>query len=389
MINADLARSCAIVGIGETAIGKLPDRTTNDLAFEAIRAAVSNAGLRLQDVDGLIAAQPSRMPQRSFALNLTRGLGLDPRYVADVTIGGASAVASVGQAAVAIRAKLCRTVVCVYSGKQATGADEPRSGHLSDALEDFEEPWGLHGAIPHHAAVAARHMFEFGTTSEQLAAVAVACRKHASLNPRAAMRKPLTVEDVVSSRWIVEPLHLLDCCLVSDGAGAVVVTSVDLARGTPKVPVLVEGFGVGFAPGPLEMPSLTTLASRTAAQAAYTMSGLEPKDVDFAELYDSFTIIPLVTLEDYGFCAKGEGGEFVRHGRIEIGGALPINTHGGLLSHGHAEGMHHLTEAVKQLRGNEVEPERQVSGAQVGIVSGNGATLSAHATLLLSRDTSQ
>jgi len=218
-----------------------------------------------------------------------------------------------------------------------------------------------------------------------MAAVAVAMRRHASLNDSATMRMPITIADVLASRWIVKPFHLLDCCLVSDGGGAIVVTSSARARDLPRPPVYISGFGEGHTLGPLESPMLTTLGGRQASQSAYEMAGVGPKDIDFAELYDCFTAIAIVTLEDYGFCAKGEGGPWVENGRIEIGGELPVNTHGGLLSHGHVEGMLHITEAVKQLRGNSVEPARQVANANRGIVSGHGANLSAHATLILSR----
>lgn len=292
--------------------------------------------------------------------------------------------AAVITAILAVHARLATTVLCVHAQKQSSGAAECRR-RLLDGLEEYEEPFGMVSAVSQHAAVAARHMHEFGTTSEQLAAVAVAARKHATLNPAAMMRTPITIEDVLASRFVTKPLHLLDCCLVSDGAGAVVVTGSERASGLRKQPVYVAGFGFGYGHGPLEAPTLTTLGGTQASAAAYAMSGLGPDDVDFAELYDCFTIITLVTLEDYGFCAKGEGGAFVSDGRIELGGALPVNTHGGLLSQGHVEGMLHVTEAVKQLRG-EVEVARQVPDARVGIVSGHGATLSAHATLLLTKE---
>jgi acetyl-CoA acetyltransferase len=376
----------AIAGVGETAVGVLPDRTTTGLALDAMRAAILDAGLTVDEVDGIVCDQPANAPQRSYALALARTLGVHPHYATDLALGGASPAASVIHAILAIGAGLAHTVVCVHTQKQATGRAEARRGRLFDGLEDYEEPFGLTSAVSQHATVAARHMHEFGTTSEQLAAVAVAFRKHAALNPAATMRTPITIADVLSSRWITKPLHLLDCCLVSDGAGAVVVTASERAQTLRKPPVFVAGFGLGYTAGPLENPTLTTLGGAESSATAYRMSGLRPSDVDFAELYDCFTIIPLVTLEDYGFCAKGEGGAFVSAGRIELDGELPVNTHGGLLSHGHVEGMQHLTEAVKQLRGGEVEPERQVARARVGIVSGHGAMLSAHATLILTKE---
>lgn len=376
----------AIVGIGETAVGALPEQSTMTLALAAMRGAILDAGLRAGEVDGVITDQPGNAPQRSYALTLARNCGVMPRYATDLAMGGASPAASVAHAVLAIAAGMCDTVVCVHAQKQATGRSEAHRGQLFDGFEDYEEPFGNVSAPAHHGIVAARHMHEYGTTSEQLAAVAVACRKHAVHNANATMRTPITIEDVLASRWVVKPLHLLDCCLVSDGAGAVVVTSSERARDLRKPPVYIAGYGLGYTAGPLESPSLTTLGGAAASRAAYAMSGLVPQDVDFAELYDCFTIIALVTLEDYGFCAKGEGGAFVSDGRIEVGGALPVNTHGGLLSQGHVEGMLHITEAVKQLRGGEVEPERQVANARCGIVSGHGATLSAHSTLLLTSE---
>lgn len=378
--------ACAIVGVGETAVGKLPEMTTLGVQLEAIRRALKDAGLGPKDIDGLLAIQPSNDPQRSYALTVAQAAGIHPSYATDLAVGGATPVAMVAHAVMAIMTGLCSTVVCVLGHKQATGRLEPRHGHLRDGNEDFEEPFGLLGAPAVHAAVAARHMHEFGTKNEQFAAVAVAIRRHASLNANATMRKPITIKDVLESRWVVKPFHLLDCCLVSDGAGAVVVTSVDRARDFPKPSVYIWGFGEGHIAGPLQSSSLTTLGGKQAAEMAYRMAAVGPKDMDFAQIYDCFTAIVIVTLEDYGFCAKGEGGPWVENGRIEIGGDLPVNTHGGLLSQGHIEGMLHITEAVKQLRGHSVEPERQVNDAKLGIVSGHGASLSAHATLILGRD---
>ncbi len=376
----------AIVGIGETAVGKLPELTTLALALQAVHRALGDAGLGPTDVDGVLADQPENNPQRAWALALARAAGITPSYATDLAMGGATPAASVAHAMLAIEAGLCHTVVCVHAHKQATGRQEPRRGTLLSGKEDYERPFGLLGAPAQHASAAARHIHEFGTTSAQLAAIAVACRKHASLNPAATMRTPITVDDVLASRWIVKPFHLLDCCLVSDGAGAVVVTSAERARDLPRRPVYVWGFGTGHRPDVMETPSLTTLGGAQSAPLAYRMAEVRPADVDFAEIYDCFTGIALITLEDYGFCAKGEGGAFVEGGRIELGGELPVNTHGGLLSQGHVEGMLHITEAVKQLRGGAVEPERQVPDARVGIVSGHGATLGAHATLILANE---
>jgi acetyl-CoA acetyltransferase len=382
----DLKSKCAIVGIGETAVGKLPEMTSMAVQLQAIQLAIKDAGLKPADVDGVLAIQPADDPRRSYAISVAQAAGICPAYATDLALGGATPVSMVAHAVMAIAAGLCSTVVCVLGHKQATGRLGPRRGRLRDGLEDFEEPFGVLGAPTIHGAVAARHMHEFGTTHEQFAAVAVAARRHASHNLSATMRDPITIADVLASRWIVKPFHLLDCCLVSDGGGAVVVTSSERGRDLKNRPIYIWGFGEGHTRGPLESDSLTTLGGKHASAVAYRMAGVSPKDIDFAELYDCFTAITIVTLEDYGFCPKGEGGAWVENGRIEIGGELPVNTHGGLLSHAHIEGMMHITEAVKQLRGGSVEPERQVKDAELGIVSGHGANLSAHATLILCRD---
>ena len=330
----------------------------------------------------VIDGQPAVLSNPAAA----QAAGIAPSYATDLGMGGASPAASVAHAAMAIGASLCETVVCVHAQKQATGHAEARHGQVWNGTEEYEEPFGAVGAIPMHAAAAARHMHEYGTTSEQLAAVALACRRHAALNAAAAMRTPIGVADVLASRWVGQPYHLLDCCLSSDGAGAVGGPTPERARSMRKAPRHMPGLGPRHPGSIYEAPTRTTLGGARAASRAFGMAGITTADVDVAELYDCFTAIVVITLEDYGFCAKGEGGAFVEGGRIELGGALPVNTHGGLLSAGHVEGMQHITEAVKQLRGGEVEPERQVRGARVAVVSGHGAALGAHATLLLGRD---
>jgi acetyl-CoA acetyltransferase len=382
-----LAGRYAIVGIGETETGKLPGVTVLTLHLEAIRRALEDSGLPKAQVDGLVTNQPLNDPFRSYASYLAASAGLDVTFATDLGLGGATPVAMAQVAAMAIDAGLCQAVVCVHGRNRATASTQPVRGEVRDGTEDFEEPFGLLGAPAAHAVVAQRHMQEFGTTSEQLGAIAVATRKHASLNPAAAMREPITIADHQASRWIVKPLHLLDCCLVSDGGGAFIVTTAERAADLAKRPVYIAGFGQHHPHNSLmDAATITTGGGRVASEQAYRMAGLTPADVDFAEIYDCFTITVLVTLEDYGFAPKGEGGRWVQGGRIEIGGELPVNTHGGLLSQSHVEGMLHVTEAVKQLRGGEVEPERQVPDARVGIVSGHGGIFATHATLLLANE---
>lgn len=376
----------AIVGIGETETGKLPGVSTLALHLEAIRRALADAGLKNTDVDGLLTNQPMHDPMRSYGVIVAHAAGITPAYTTDLALGGATPVSMAQHAAMAIEAGLAHTVICVHARNQATRKLLPRRGAIRDGWEDFERPYGLNSAIANHAFAASRHMHEYGTTSEQLGALAVAARKHANLNKKAAMHgRPMRIEDHQSSRYTVAPLRLLDCCLNSDGGGAFVVTSAERARDLPRKPVYILGMGTNNPHSNVaEAPTLTTLGGKKASESAYRMAGVGPEDMDFAEIYDCFTITTLITLEDYGFCPKGEGGRWVEGGRTEIGGELPVNTHGGLLSQAHIEGMLHVTEAVKQLRGDEVEPERQVPDARVGIVSGHGGSLSTHATLILS-----
>lgn len=385
---ASIRGRCAIVGIGETETGKRPGVSTLSLHLEAIKLALEDAGLRNTDVDGLLTNQPMHDPMRCYGVVVACAAGITPTYTTDLALGGATPVAMAEHAVMAIEAGLCHTVVCVHARNQATRHTLPRRGEIRDGWEDFEEPYGHLSAVANHAFAASRHMHEYGTTSEQLGAIAVAARKHANLNPRATMYgRPMSLEDHQNSRWVVRPLRLLDCCLNSDGGGAFIVTSAERARALKKPPVYILGMGTHNPHSNLlEAPTLTTLGGQISSQKAYRMAGLGPKDMDFAELYDCFTITTLITLEDYGFCPKGEGGRWVQGGRIELGGELPVNTHGGLLSQAHIEGMLHITEAVKQLRGGEVEPERQVKDARVGIVSGHGGNLATHATLILGNE---
>ncbi|MGH3401965.1 MAG: thiolase family protein [Streptosporangiaceae bacterium] len=380
-----LSGKYAIVGVGETPVGKLHGRSTMSLHLEAIADALADAGLANHQVDGLLTNQPINDPMRSYAVVVANAAGITRSYLTDLANGGATPVSMAQHAAMAIEAGLCETVVCVHARNMATRAELPDHGsEIRDGYEDYDEPYGFFGAVANHAFIATRHMAQYGTTYEHLAAVAVAARKHARLTPNATRKEPMTIEDHLASRWIAEPLRLLDCSLVSDGGGAFVVTSADRAKDLPNKPVYITAMGAYHPQASVaQADELSTLGGARSSARAYRMAGIGPSDVDFAEIYDCFTITTLVTLEDYGFCAKGEGGPFVENGGIELGGRLPVNTHGGLLSHAHVEGMLHITEAVKQLRGT-VEPERQVSHAEIGVVSGHGGVGSMHATLILS-----
>ena len=382
---ANISARYAIVGMGETAVGKRPDASTNSLHLEAIGACLKDAGIGPDQVDGLVTNQPLNDAHRCYAVKIAHMAGITPRFATDIALGGATPCGMVQTAVMAIESGMAHTVVCVHARKRAT--PDPTPGNpIRSGDEHWEQPWGHFSAVANHAFAAQRHMDEYGTRSEDLGHVAVACRKHACLNKNAWMRKPLTIEEHQQSRMIVDPLHLLDCCLESDGGGAILVTSKERARDFPKPPVAILGMGQHHPHSTLlNAPSLTTLGGKRSSEMAYQMAGLTPADMDFAQIYDCFTITLMITLEDYGFCKKGEGKDFVKGGRIEIGGELPVNTHGGLLSQAHIEGMLHITEAVKQLRGGAVEPERQVNNAQAGIVSGHGGSLCNHSTLILGR----
>lgn len=367
----------AIAGIGETAVGRLPHRTGDGLRLEAAARAISDSGLPAAGIDGVIAWQPRSAPRPNYATYLSDRLGLTPAYVNDVSLGGAGAVALVINAVAALKAGLCSAVLCV----SGSGGGGP-AGRLASLSEDFKAPFGADPAPVLYGLAARRHMHQYGTTSRQLGAVAVACRRHASLNPNAQMREPITVEDHQRSRMLADPFRLLDCSLVSDGAGALVITDAKRAADLPHAPVYVLGMGSASAFGEIayaECP--TTTGGKDAAARAFKMAGVRPADIDVLELYDCFTSVVIMTLEDYGFCAKGEGGPFVEGGRIELGGEIPVNTHGGLLSQAHVGGVLHLTEAVTQLRG--AAGDRQVAGAQVAAVSGQCGEQGIHMTVVL------
>lgn len=377
------APQACVAGVGHTALAARLDRPAWALQAEAVRAAVRDAGLAPGDVDGLITeagySQGVIEGITPHFLRLGAMLGLDPRYTATEVLGGASSVAMVQRAALAVEAGLCRACVCVFGD-----APSQARGTWSYGRGD-EAAFGLFGAIGLHALAARRHMAVHGTRAEQLGEVAVTFRRHAGLTPHAQQRTPLTLDGYLGSPFIVEPLRVADCCLVSDAAGAVVVTSAERARDLRPPAVRIVGFGQAHhLTGLAGDDYLTALPARESGRVAFGMAGLGPADVDVAQLYDCFTSVVIVQLEDYGFCAKGEGGAFVEGGRLGLEGALPANTAGGLLAEGFGGGMLHVVEAVRQLRGEA--GTRQVAEARVALVSGHGLGMNTHATLLLARD---
>ncbi|MGK2939161.1 MAG: acetyl-CoA acetyltransferase [Solirubrobacteraceae bacterium] len=374
-----LRAAVAIAGVGEAGIGDAPRGSTPlDLIGEAAAVALADAGLRMTDVDGLFTASAYYgMPN----LNVGEYLGVRPRFSDSTNLGGASFLSHVGHAAAAITAGRCDVALIVYGSTQRSGG-----GRLKSVAEDFpdEQLYAPRYPITQYALAAARHMHEYGTTREQLAEVAVAARAWARLNPAAFARDELTVDDVLGSRMVCDPLTVRDCCLVTDGAGALVVVSAERARALRRPPAFVLGFGEAHWHRNIsQMPDVTVTAATDSGARAFAMAGLRPDDIDVLELYDAFTINPILFLEDLGFCAKGEGGPFVAGGRTAPGGDLPVNTNGGGLSYCHPGmyGIFTLIEATRQLRG-EAE-DRQVAGAQVALAHGNGAVLSAQSTVIL------
>ena len=383
-----LSRAIALAGVHEHPTRWAPEKTEFQIMAECARGALYDCGLALGDVDGLFAASMSMGAMG--VVSLAEYLNLKPRYLDGTNIGGSSFVAHVSHAAAAIHAGLCEVALILYGSTAASNALAIGTGLGSgrDAGASFVSPYGL-TTVGSYALVAQRHMQRYGTKPEQLAEIAVTMRRHAGLNPNAKMRKAITVGDVLESRMISRPLHLLDCCIISDGGGAVIVTSAARARDLAKRPVLLLGCGEAVCHQERGAPDLLTIAAKQSGEQAFRMAGVTRDDVDLCTIYDSFTITVLATLENLGFCKPGEGGAFVSGGRIGLGGELPLNPDGGGLSSNHPgmRGIFLVIEAVKQLRG-ECGP-RQVADARIALAHGTGGTLGvAHsgATLILARD---
>ena len=380
----DISGKVAIVGVDESdQIGVVPDKSALQLHAEAARNALRDAGLELRDVDGLFTAG---VPTTEVA----EYLGIEPTYTDGTNVGGSSFVIHVGHAAAAIATGLCTVALITHgqSGRSRIGMP-PRAGSAQSMEGQFETPFGLPRPVGAYALACTRHMAQYGTTSEQLAEIAVATRAWAALNPKAMFRDPIRVQDVLSSRPICYPFHLLDCCLVTDAGGAIVLTSAERARDGRAAAIQVLGFGEAHDHNQIsQMPDLTHGPGRLSGPRAFQMAGLSPADVDVAEIYDSFTYTVLLSLEDLGFCQKGEGGTFVSGQRTAPGGPFPMNTSGGGLSYTHPGmfGIFLVIEAVRQLRGDfSSQGQRQVPHAEVALVHGTGGVLSATGTLLLGK----
>jgi acetyl-CoA acetyltransferase len=375
----------AIAGVYEHPSRFSPDKTEFQIMAECAKGALDEAGLSLQDVDGLFGA--SMTMGAMGIVDLAEYLNLKPNFVDGTNIGGSSFVAHVNHAAAAINAGLCEVALILYGSTSASNSVAIGTGGRggSDPAQSFISPYGM-TTVGSYALYAQLHMERYGTTSEQLAEIAVAMRHHASLNPNAKMRTPITVDDVMASRVISSPLHLLDCCIITDGGGAVIVTSAERARDLAAQPVLVLGCGEAVTHQEIGQSDLLTIAAKQSGERAFGMAGVTHADIDLAMIYDSFTITVLATLENLGFCKPGEGGDFVSGGRIQLGGDLPLNLDGGGLSSNHPgmRGIFLVIEAVKQLRGEG--DVRQVQGARLACVHGTGGTIGdkhSGATLIL------
>jgi acetyl-CoA acetyltransferase len=369
----------AIVGVAESDLGEVgPGLTPLDLIGQGTSRVLEDAGLEKEDVDGLFSASAYyHMP----TLSVGEYLGIRPRYSDATSMGGSSFVSHLFHAAAAIDAGLCEVALIAYGSTPRSAGGRLVSG--SETLS-YEAPYKPRYPVSMYALAASRHMHEYGTTREQLAEVAVAAREWAKLNPKAFVREDLSVENVLDSRMVSSPISVLDCCLVTDGGGAVLVTSVGRARELRKPPVYMLGAGEAHWHRNIsQMPDLTVSAAAESGPRAYRMAKIGPEDVDVAMLYDAFTINTVLFLEDLGFCEKGEGGEFVSGGRISPGGELAVNTNGGGLSYNHPGmyGLLLLVEATRQIRGEC--GERQVADANVALVHGNGGVLSSQVSVVL------
>jgi acetyl-CoA acetyltransferase len=375
-----LRHEAVIAGVGHTAFGRLADRTTIELETEAAKRAVEDAGLKPSDIDGLLTdpgpAQGIIKGITPHFFSLGQVLGLDPDYTGSEILGGAASIGIVQRAVMAIEAGLCSACLCVFGDSALSAPGSFSYGRGEEAA------FGLFGAAGLHALAARRHMHQWGTREEHFAEVAMAARAHAARTPHAQRPKPLSMDQYLESAFIAEPIRRADCCLVSDGAAAVLVVSKDRQGDLRHPPTHILGHGQAHSLSTFSsIEHFDRLPAARSGPATFERAGLTADDIDLAMLYDCFTIVVLMQLEDYGFCGRGEAGAFVEGGRIGPGGDLPVNTSGGLLAEGYGGGMLHIIEAVRQLRGEA--GERQLADVEVALVSGHGLGMNTHTTLIL------
>ena len=378
-MTGSLRGSCAIVGTGESDLGEVaPGMTPVDLTAQGILRALDDCGLALADVDGVFTATSQ---SRMIALATSEYLGIHPRFFDSTQVGGSSFMAHVAHVRAAMAAGLCEVAVVAYGSTQRSVSRKFASPREPNPYEDPYRPMMPPSA---YALAASRHMHQYGTTREQLAEVAVAAREWAKKNPRAFMRDDLTVEDVLNARMVSDPFTVRDCCLVTDGGGAIVLTTPERAKDLKHPPAYVLGTGEHISHNMITMmPDLTVTGAAWSGPEAFAEAGVKPADIDVLELYDAFTYNTMVFLEDLGYCAKGEGGPFVSGGRVAPGGELPVNTNGGGLSYCHPGmyGLFLLIEAARQIHGQC--GERQIDGAELALANGNGGVLSSQCTVIL------
>jgi acetyl-CoA acetyltransferase len=373
MFVESLRGQAAVVGIGLSEFGIVPGYTHFELMAQAVDRALTDAGLKKSDIDGVFAAiEPANLP----VVMTCEYLGIRPKVIEGTMLGGSSFLNFLQWAALALQARLCNVALIAYGSNARSGGIRP--GGFTPI--PYEVNYGAR-LVSAYALSAARHMHEYGTTREQLAQVAVAARAWARKNPKALMRDPLTTEDVLRSRMVSDPLTVLDCCLVTDGGGAVIMTRADRAKDHCTKPIYLLGVAAEISHQHIaQMENLTVTAAAHSGPRAFAMAGMNPSDIDVLALYDAFSINTILFLEDLGYCRKGEGGAFVTDGRIAPGGTLPVNTNGGGLScvHPGMYGIFTIIETIMQLRG--AAEERQVRDAKVGLAHGNGGSLSTQVT---------
>jgi len=369
----DLRGKIAIVGVGTAGCGEARGMTDLEILSQAAKLAVEDAGLTMKDMDGLCTAN---LMSAIWPLNVVEYLGIQPKFVEGTNIGGSAFVAHQLPAMMALEAGVCDAVLVCYGSTQRTGTMGRKERTAARNVLDpnpYEAPYQPFNPPSSYAMIAARHMYQYGTTRRQLAEIAVAFRKWAQLNPEAFSRDPLDIETVLKARMISDPFTAYDCCLVTDGAAAYVMTRADRAKNLKKKPVhILSNATAVWHRSVANMRDLTVSPSKESGERAFKAAGMGPKDMDVVQIYDAFSINVILALEDLGFCKKGEGGPFVENGAIGPGGKLPVNTNGGGLScvHPNMYGAFATIEAVRQLRGEC--GERQVKGAKTAVVNGNG-----------------
>ena len=386
MAGSGLGGKYALIGMAESDVGIVPDKSPRELCVQVTLDAVRDAGLKLSDVDGLITCNAFAEPIMYHAEAVAEYLGWEPRHCVTVNTGGGTTFMALNMAAAAIEAGMADTIVVAmadslrsFMTREQAMVVQSSSGH-----PHYEQPYGP--TVPaYYGLIARAHMDQYGTTETQFAEAAVSCRAWASQHPKAQMRDVISVEDVLNSRAIADPLKVLDCSLVSDGGAAVVITRKDRAKDGPNKPITLLGYGEGHAYEHIsQAKNLTTSAAVQSGQSAYAEAGLSPDDISLLQLYDCFTPALLIQIEDLGFCAKGEGGDWLASGISRPGGAKPLNTHGGMLSYchpGNPGAMFGLTEAISQLRGDA--GPRQLSGMSTALCHAQGGIMSSHATVIL------